>query len=131
MRPVKRSFSIRGHKTSISLEAAFWEALKVAAHEDGITLSALVAAVDRERGEAGLSSAVRVWLLRRLQKRAGVPQRLGGDVAAMIPISDASAFESSVSEASELAGESDVGLDGDDTGEQTPPRTNPISSPHG
>ncbi|MEQ1653736.1 MAG: ribbon-helix-helix domain-containing protein [Hyphomicrobium sp.] len=70
-RPVKRSFSIDGHRTSISLEGAFWAALKTAAAEDNIALAALVAAIDKDRGTAGLSSAVRVWLLHRLQARTG------------------------------------------------------------
>ena len=73
-RPQKRSFSIQGHRTSISLEAAFWQALKDAAAEDGITLAALINKIDKEREGAGLSSAVRVWLLRRFQARAGVNQ---------------------------------------------------------
>jgi predicted DNA-binding ribbon-helix-helix protein len=62
-RPVKRSFSIKGHRTSISLEAPFWEALRQAAAEEHTTLSALVTAIDAKRGQAGLSSAVRVWVL--------------------------------------------------------------------
>ena len=70
-RPVKRSFSIRGHRTSISLEAEFWAALKQAAAEDGQSLASLIAAIDSTRGGAGLSSAVRVWLLHRLTSRAG------------------------------------------------------------
>jgi predicted DNA-binding ribbon-helix-helix protein len=69
MRPQKRSFSIQGHRTSISLEGAFWQALKQAAAESNMTLAALISAIDKSRGEAGLSSAVRVWLLRRLQER--------------------------------------------------------------
>lgn len=69
-RPVKRSFSIDGHRTSISLEAAFWEALKDAAAEDRVPLAGLVALIDKDRGTAGLSSAVRVWLLKRLKKNA-------------------------------------------------------------
>jgi predicted DNA-binding ribbon-helix-helix protein len=69
-RPVKRSFSIRGHRTSISLEAAFWSALKSAAAEDHVTLAALIAAIDQTRGGSGLSSAVRVWLLQRLIARS-------------------------------------------------------------
>lgn len=72
-RPQKRSFSIQGHRTSISLEAAFWHALKQAAAEDGVTLAGLINAIDKERGAAGLSSAVRVWLLQRLQRRVGQP----------------------------------------------------------
>lgn len=70
MRPEKRSFSIQGHRTSISLEAAFWSALKTAAAEDGLTLSGLINAIDKDRGNAGLSSAVRVWILKRLETRA-------------------------------------------------------------
>ncbi len=71
MRPEKRSFSIQGHRTSISLEKAFWLALKQAAAEDGITLAILINTIDSGRGEAGLASAVRVWRLRRLQARPG------------------------------------------------------------
>jgi predicted DNA-binding ribbon-helix-helix protein len=62
-RPLKRSFTIRGHRTSISLEAAFWAALKEAAEAQDQSLSALVAQIDADRGDANLSSAVRVWLL--------------------------------------------------------------------
>ena len=70
MRPEKRSFSIQGHRTSISLESAFWSALKTAAAEDGLTLAGLISAIDKERGNTGLSSAVRVWILKRLEERA-------------------------------------------------------------
>jgi predicted DNA-binding ribbon-helix-helix protein len=62
-RPIKRSFTIKGHRTSISVEREFWDALREAAASKQTTLAALVAAIDRERGAAGLSSAVRVWLL--------------------------------------------------------------------
>jgi predicted DNA-binding ribbon-helix-helix protein len=71
MRPEKRSFSIQGHRTSISVERAFWLALKQAAAEDNVTLAGLISSIDKSRGNAGLSSAVRVWLLTRLQERAG------------------------------------------------------------
>ncbi len=77
-RPVKRSFSIKGHRTSISLEAEFWDALKEAAQEDRLTLAALIDQVDRERGTSGLSSAVRIWLLRRYKSRlSGTPSGTG------------------------------------------------------
>ncbi len=76
MRPEKRSFSIEGHRTSVSLETAFWTALKEAAAEDGMTLAGLINAIDKTRGEAGLSSAVRVWLLERLKARAAAAPRL-------------------------------------------------------
>ena len=68
-RPVKRSFAIKGHRTSISLEAEFWVALKEAAGEDNVALAGLIAAIDKERGSSGLSSAVRVWLLHRYRQR--------------------------------------------------------------
>jgi predicted DNA-binding ribbon-helix-helix protein len=64
-RPVKRSFSIGGHRTSISLEAPFWDALKAAAVEDGVPVSQLIARIDKERQGCGLSSAVRLWLFAR------------------------------------------------------------------
>mgnify|MGYP000055230384 CR=1 FL=1 len=69
-RPIKRSFAIKGHRTSISLEKPFWDALKEAAAEDGATLAGLVADIDGNRGASGLSSAVRIWLLERYRARA-------------------------------------------------------------
>ena len=71
-RPVKRSFSIRGHQTSISLEAAFWDALKEVAAAEGTSLAGLVARIDQGREAAGLSGAVRVWLLAHYRARANV-----------------------------------------------------------
>jgi len=62
-RPVKRSFTIAGHRTSISIEAPFWDALRQVAEAKRTTVAALVAAIDKERGTSGLSSAVRVWVL--------------------------------------------------------------------
>ena len=70
MRPVKRSFTIKGHRTSISVEAPFWEALRQIAAAENIKLAALVATIDAERGAAGLSSAVRVWVLDYFRRRA-------------------------------------------------------------
>jgi len=69
-RPIKRSFSIAGHKTSISLEAAFWDALQELCAGDGVTVAARVAEIDRQRGStAGLSGSVRVWILGRYRQR--------------------------------------------------------------
>ena len=65
---IKHSLSISGHRTSISLEAAFWEALKGDAAKRGISLAALVGEIDAGRGEANLSSAIRVHVLRRAQR---------------------------------------------------------------
>ena len=70
-RPLKRSFTIKGHRTSITIEREFWDALRHAAASEQTTLAALVAAIDRERGAAGLSSAVRVWLLDYFRSRPG------------------------------------------------------------
>ena len=71
IRPVKRSFTIGGHRTSISLEAPFWEALKAAAARENIPLARLVARIDQERAGSGLSSTVRVWLLAYYRDSAG------------------------------------------------------------
>lgn len=62
-RPIKRSFSLKGHRTSISLEAPFWDALKDAAAREELSLAALVERIDRERANTGLSGAVRIWIL--------------------------------------------------------------------
>jgi predicted DNA-binding ribbon-helix-helix protein len=59
--------AISGHRTSISLEAAFWDALKAAAAEDGVPVARLIAQIDAERSGCGLSSAIRVWLLARFR----------------------------------------------------------------
>jgi predicted DNA-binding ribbon-helix-helix protein len=63
--PKKRSLTIAGHRTSITLEDAFWAELKGAAAELGLTVAALVAAIDACRGQASLSAAIRVVLLAR------------------------------------------------------------------
>ena len=75
-RPVKRSFTIAGHKTSVSLESAFWAALREAASREGLTLAGLVQRVDSARGSAGLSSALRVWLLADAQRRTQLPPEI-------------------------------------------------------
>jgi predicted DNA-binding ribbon-helix-helix protein len=65
---LKRSLTVAGHRTSLSLEPEFWVALKHAARQERKTLTELVADIDRDRGKRNLSSAIRVWLLRRLQR---------------------------------------------------------------
>ncbi|MCH9806830.1 MAG: ribbon-helix-helix domain-containing protein [Alphaproteobacteria bacterium] len=64
-RPLKRSFQIRGHRTSLSLEQPFWQAFRDIAAKEGKTLAGLVAEIDQERDamSSGLSSAVRVFIL--------------------------------------------------------------------
>lgn len=68
-RPVKRSLTLKGHRTSVSLEDEFWKAFRAAAEEEGQTLNALAAEIDAGRGDVGLASAIRVWVLQRLQRR--------------------------------------------------------------
>jgi predicted DNA-binding ribbon-helix-helix protein len=69
-RPTKRSVTIAGHETSVSLEPCFWEAAEAAAAEAGLPLNALIARIDAERLEShpppNLTSAIRQWLLTRL-----------------------------------------------------------------
>jgi predicted DNA-binding ribbon-helix-helix protein len=60
---VKRSIVIAGHKTSVSLEDAFWIGLKEIAHGRDMTLSDLVASIDTGRSEGNLSSAIRLFVL--------------------------------------------------------------------
>lgn len=60
---VKRSIVIAGHKTSVSLEDAFWKGLKEIAGGRDTTLSDLVAAIDSERRHGNLSSAIRLFVL--------------------------------------------------------------------
>lgn len=67
-RVVKRSIVIAGHRTSVSLEDAFWRALKDLAGRNGVSLAALVASVDAQRGDANLSSALRVFALEQTRK---------------------------------------------------------------
>ena len=60
---IKRSIMIDGHKTSISLEDAFWSSLMEIAHAEGATMSELVAKIDKTRKQGNLSSAVRLFVL--------------------------------------------------------------------
>jgi predicted DNA-binding ribbon-helix-helix protein len=59
----KRSIVIAGHKTSVSIEDEFWNSLKEIARERGMSLGALVAAIDRDLEHANLSSAIRLFVL--------------------------------------------------------------------
>ena len=60
---VKRSIVVEGHKTSVSLEDAFWTDLKKIAHNQQVTLCELIAKIDDMRGHSNLSSAIRVFVL--------------------------------------------------------------------
>ena len=64
-RPVKHSVTLKGHRTSVSLEAAFWDAFRDLARARGLSLNELAAEVDAGReGDVGLASAIRVFVLR-------------------------------------------------------------------
>ena len=61
--PIKRSVSIAGHRTSLSLEPEFWDALNALAAARALPVAGLVAAIDEARGRTNLSSALRVAVL--------------------------------------------------------------------
>lgn len=71
---VKRSIVIAGHKTSVSLEEAFWKGLKEIAVSQGLTLSDLVASIDKGRKQGNLSSAIRLYVLDHYRALAGLPR---------------------------------------------------------
>ena len=79
MRPQKRSFTLNGHRTSISLEEPFWATLKEAAEGEKLSLAALVSRIDESRGTAGLSSAVRVYILSYARQAGAVRSYDGGN----------------------------------------------------
>lgn len=69
-RPVKHSVTLNGHRTSISLEDDFWRVFREIAAEKDISINALVAEIDVDRGtDMGLASAIRLYVLRHLQGR--------------------------------------------------------------
>jgi predicted DNA-binding ribbon-helix-helix protein len=68
---VKRSIVIAGHKTSVSLEDAFWKGLKEIAGGQEMTLSDLVATIDTDRRQGNLSSAIRLFVLDHYRSQIG------------------------------------------------------------
>jgi len=87
---VKRSIVIAGHKTSVSLEDAFWKGLKDIAIGRHVTLSDLVASIDAERRHGNLSSAIRLFVLDHYQVGSGghpepVPAPRGRALATAVP----------------------------------------------
>jgi predicted DNA-binding ribbon-helix-helix protein len=71
----KRSVTIAGHRTSVSLEPAFWAGLKEIAEAEAIPLAALIGTVDSTR-TANLSSALRVFVLDWVRSRPSTPYTL-------------------------------------------------------
>jgi predicted DNA-binding ribbon-helix-helix protein len=72
---VKHSVAIQGHKTSVSLENDFWNALRRIAENECISLSALVARIDTGRRRANLSSALRLYVLSEAKRTAEAATR--------------------------------------------------------
>ncbi len=69
-RPIKHSLTLHGHRTSVSLETAFWEAFCDIAKAKNVAVNALAAEIDAARaGDEGLASAIRVFVLRHHQAR--------------------------------------------------------------
>lgn len=69
-RPVKRSLTLKGHRTSVTLEDEFWREFKAIALEKGMALNALAAEIDANRGlDAGLASAIRIYVFNHLKSR--------------------------------------------------------------
>lgn len=68
-RPAKHSLTLRGHRTSVSLEDEFWQAFREIAREKGRPVNALAAEIDEARGiEMGLASAIRLYVLRHYRE---------------------------------------------------------------
>ncbi|KGM47733.1 ribbon-helix-helix domain-containing protein [Pseudooceanicola atlanticus] len=71
-RPQKHSLTLRGHRTSVSLEQDFWDAFRDIAASEGRAINALAAEIDEARGtDAGLASAIRVYILNYYRQAAG------------------------------------------------------------
>jgi predicted DNA-binding ribbon-helix-helix protein len=88
---VKRSIVIAGHKTSVSLEDAFWKSLREIAGDRGITLSTLVTSIDVERQQGNLSSCMRLFVLDfyRYQLLEAIDARTAAGITAMRPAKSA------------------------------------------
>lgn len=69
-RPIKRSLTLNGHRTSVSLEDPFWKAFRQIAHDDGKTINGCAAEIDATRGDIGLASAIRLYVLEHVQCHA-------------------------------------------------------------
>lgn len=69
-RPVKHSLTLRGHRTSVSLEALFWREFRRIAEERDVALNQLAVEIDEGRADIGLASAIRVFVLEHALARA-------------------------------------------------------------
>ncbi|RCW89017.1 ribbon-helix-helix domain-containing protein [Paracoccus lutimaris] len=72
--PVKRSVTIGGHRTSVSLEEPFWRELKLIARRRGETTATLIAQIDHRRpADVGLATALRLYVLSELRQMLAAP----------------------------------------------------------
>ena len=71
----KRSVVIGGHKTSVSLEEPFWNEIRAIAEIEQVSVSNLLRKIDRERQNANLSSAIRVYVLEHVREQANAVSR--------------------------------------------------------
>ncbi len=75
-RPVKRSLTLNGHRTSVTLEDAFWRAFRAIAEAQDRPINALAAEIDAARGpETGLATAIRLFVLSDFQARLSAAER--------------------------------------------------------
>lgn len=70
-RPVKHSLTLRGHRTSVSLEDSFWRAFREISAERDMPINALAIEIDEARGDIGLASAIRAHVLRHYRGLLG------------------------------------------------------------
>ena len=71
-RPLKHSLTLKGHRTSVSLEKDFWQAFRAVAAAENLPLNELAARIDAARGlDSGLASAIRLYVFRWYRDRAG------------------------------------------------------------
>jgi len=74
-RPLKRSLTLRGHRTSVSLEDEFWQAFREIADENHMSINSLAADIDAKRDlETGLASAIRLFVLRHYRSDTERPE---------------------------------------------------------
>jgi len=79
---VKRSVNLDGHKTSVSLENAFWDALKQIAAGENIALHELIFKINNERKLGGLSSALRLFVLEYYRQKAAAAKLISDQISA-------------------------------------------------
>ena len=79
---IKRSIVIAGHKTSVSLENAFWDALKQIAAGENIAIHELIFKINNERELGGLSSALRLFVLEHYRQKAAAAKLISDQISA-------------------------------------------------